>query len=196
MGVEEPRKSVQPMAYIYRYENGRFEQFEKPVVREQPLTIFVNGMEIATFLCTPEKLDYLTVGFLAFEGLINRLDEIRELDVDAEVGVVERADRDDAVVALAVAVEPIEHLRADVVDRRRRAALRLVDHSWRQIDRDDVVERAGQAARDVADAASDLDRRAAPGRKLPEQPRLVWSEAVAPRHQRGNRVEVTSDLVR
>ena len=51
------------MAYIYRYENGRFEQFEKPVVREQPLTIFVNGMEIATFLCTPEKLDYLTVGF-------------------------------------------------------------------------------------------------------------------------------------
>ncbi len=77
------------MAYIYRYENGRFEQFEKPVVREQPLTIFVNGVEIATFLCTPEKLDYLTVGFLAFEGFINRLDEIRELDVDAEVGVVD-----------------------------------------------------------------------------------------------------------
>jgi len=77
------------MAYIYRYENGRFEQFEKPVVREQPLTIFVNGVEIATFLCTPEKLDYLTVGFLAFEGLINRLDEICELDVDAEVGVVD-----------------------------------------------------------------------------------------------------------
>jgi FdhD protein len=77
------------MAYIYRYDNGHFEQFDKPVVREQPLTIFVNGMEIATFLCTPEKLDYLTVGFLAFEGLINSPDEIRELDVDAENGVVD-----------------------------------------------------------------------------------------------------------
>ena len=77
------------MAYIYRYENGRFEQFERPVVREQPLTIMVNGMELATFLCTPEKLDYLTVGFLAFEGLIRSPDEIRELDVDADNGVVE-----------------------------------------------------------------------------------------------------------
>jgi FdhD protein len=77
------------MAYIYHYENGRFEQFEKPVVREQPLTIFVNGVEIATFLCTPEKLDYLTVGFLAFEGFINSPDEIRALDVDAETGVVD-----------------------------------------------------------------------------------------------------------
>ena len=77
------------MAYIYRYDNGRFEQFDRPVVREQPLTIFVNGVEMATFLCTPEKLDYLTVGFLAFEGFIHSLDEIRELDVDAETGVVD-----------------------------------------------------------------------------------------------------------
>src|SRR5436190_19503550 len=77
------------MAYIIRNENVSFEQFEKPVVREQPLTIFVNGVEMATFLCTPEKLDYLTVGFLAFEGFIHSLDEIRELDVDAETGVVD-----------------------------------------------------------------------------------------------------------
>ena len=77
------------MAYIYRYENGRFTQFERPVVREQPLTIMVNGMELATFLCTPDKLDYLTVGFLAFEGLIHSPNEIRELDVDADNGVVD-----------------------------------------------------------------------------------------------------------
>src|ERR671932_318957 len=77
------------MAYIYRYENGRFGQFERPVVREQPLTIFVNGAELATCLGTPEKLDYITVGFLAFEGFIHSPDEIRELDVDAETGVVD-----------------------------------------------------------------------------------------------------------
>ena len=77
------------MAYIYRYDNGRFAQFERPVVREQPLTIVVNGAEVATFLCTPDKLDYLTVGFLAFEGLIHSPADIRELDVDAEHGVVD-----------------------------------------------------------------------------------------------------------
>lgn len=85
------------MAYIYRYENGRFEQFERPVVREQPLTIVVNGLEVATLLCTPEKLDYLTVGFLAFEGLIHSPDEIRDLDVDADSGVVEVALTTDVV---------------------------------------------------------------------------------------------------
>ena len=77
------------MPYIYRYENGRFDQFDKPVVREQPLTIVVNGSELATFLCTPIKLDYLTIGFLAFEGIIRSMQDIRALDVDLENGVVE-----------------------------------------------------------------------------------------------------------
>lgn len=77
------------MPYIYRYDNGRFTQFEKAVVREQPLTIMANGVELATFMCTPQKLDYLTVGFLAFEGIIEGPEAIRDLDVDPENGVVE-----------------------------------------------------------------------------------------------------------
>ncbi len=77
------------MPHIYRYENGRFTQFEKAVVREQPLTIVANGVELATFMCTPQKLDYLAVGFLAFEGIIDTLEAIRELDVDPENGIVE-----------------------------------------------------------------------------------------------------------
>jgi FdhD protein len=75
--------------YIYRYENGRFEQFEKSVVHEQPLTIVANGVELATFLCTPVQLDYLTIGFLAFEGIIGGLEDIHDLDVDPENGIVE-----------------------------------------------------------------------------------------------------------
>jgi FdhD protein len=77
------------MPHIYRYNHGRFTQFETPVVREQPLTIIANGVELATFLCTPEKLDYLTIGFLAFEGIISGVDDIRELDVDVDNGVAE-----------------------------------------------------------------------------------------------------------
>ena len=77
------------MPYIYRYDNGRFSQFEKTVVSEQPLTIMANGVELATLMCTPQRLDYLTVGFLAFEGMIQSLEDIRELDVDPEHGVVE-----------------------------------------------------------------------------------------------------------
>ena len=54
------------MAYIYRYDNGRFEQFDRPVVREQPLTIFVNGVEMATFLHA-RKTRLSDGGILAFE---------------------------------------------------------------------------------------------------------------------------------
>ncbi len=77
------------MSHIYRYDHGHFEHIERPVVREQPLTIIVNGTEIATLLCTPEQLDCLTIGFLAFEGFIHGIEDIRELDIDSEHGVVE-----------------------------------------------------------------------------------------------------------
>ena len=76
------------MPYVYRYENGVFGQFERPVVREQPLTITVNGVELATFLCTPVNLDYLVTGFLCFEGIIAGPEDIRSLDVDADNGAV------------------------------------------------------------------------------------------------------------
>ena len=76
------------MPHVYRYENGVFGQFERPVVREQPLTITVNGVELATFLCTPVNLDYLVTGFLCFEGIIAGPGDIRWLDVDADNGAV------------------------------------------------------------------------------------------------------------
>jgi len=54
------------------------------VVQEQSLTIFVNGRELATLQCTPNKLDCLVLGFLSFEGIIQGLDEIKHLEVFAE----------------------------------------------------------------------------------------------------------------
>ena len=47
------------------------------IVREVPLTILVNGTELATLLCTPDKLEYLAVGFLLSEGLITRDTKIK-----------------------------------------------------------------------------------------------------------------------
>lgn len=40
------------------------------IVREIPFTILVNGQEIVTLLCSPDKLEYLAIGFLLSEGLI------------------------------------------------------------------------------------------------------------------------------
>jgi len=58
------------------------------VVRELPLTIILNNQELVTLLCSPANLDYLAVGFLASEGLLNGKDEIKKIMVDDQRGVV------------------------------------------------------------------------------------------------------------
>lgn len=57
------------------------------IVRELPLTIFLNGRELVTTLCSPVDLEYLVVGILTSEGLIESKEEIKKLEVDAEAGV-------------------------------------------------------------------------------------------------------------
>jgi len=56
-------------------------------VVEKPLTIQVNDVEIATLLCSPDKLDYLTLGFLKSEGLIESIDGIDSLDINEDEGI-------------------------------------------------------------------------------------------------------------
>jgi FdhD protein len=52
------------------------------VATEVPLTILVNGTELATLMCTPTDLEALCAGFLLSAGVIDRAEEILELRVD------------------------------------------------------------------------------------------------------------------
>jgi len=51
------------------------------VAQEFPLTVFVNGREIVTLLCTPQKLNYLILGFLYFQGLIQKVEDVVSISV-------------------------------------------------------------------------------------------------------------------
>ncbi len=68
-------------------EDGR-ESIEDIVVREFPVTIILNNEELVTMLCSPKNLDYLTVGFLFSEGLLENRDEIKNVLVDENRGIV------------------------------------------------------------------------------------------------------------
>jgi FdhD protein len=63
-------------------------RIEKTVARELFLTIFLNGRELVTLLCSPQDLNYLAAGFLASEGLIKSKDEIKKIEVDDWSGIV------------------------------------------------------------------------------------------------------------
>ena len=71
---------------ILKYKNGHLFQDEDEIVTEFPLTIFVNGQEFATLVCTPSDLDELVVGFLASEGVIRFKDDLININVDSERG--------------------------------------------------------------------------------------------------------------
>ncbi len=58
-------------------------EVDSGIPEEAPLSIYVNGQELVTFMCTPAGQDALALGFLANEGLINELDEVVVLHVCA-----------------------------------------------------------------------------------------------------------------
>jgi len=64
---------------IIRYDKNGKISVTDTIVREHPLTILVNGTEIATLLCTPEKLEELAVGFLESEGLISNPECVKDI---------------------------------------------------------------------------------------------------------------------
>lgn len=63
-------------------------QVEDTVVTEFHLTIVLNKRELVTLLCSPAKLDFLTIGFLYSEGLINSKDIIKDIVLDPERGII------------------------------------------------------------------------------------------------------------
>ena len=58
------------------------------VVREAPVTIFLNDVDLVTLLCSPKDLEYLAVGFLFAEGLIKGKEDIKSIFADKKDGVV------------------------------------------------------------------------------------------------------------
>lgn len=62
----------------FRYEvfDGGWEPVDAEVIDEGKLTIFINGRELASLMCTPRDPEQLALGFLANEGFFSAIEEI------------------------------------------------------------------------------------------------------------------------
>lgn len=76
-------------ALIARIENGVNKQIEDLVAIERAITIYLNGEELATLLCTPSMVKELGAGFLLAEGWITRGEDIERIDFDPMDGIVD-----------------------------------------------------------------------------------------------------------
>ncbi len=69
------------MRTYYSWKAGGLREVKGQVVREQPLTVYVNGQRFITLLASPQKLDCLVVGYLWLEKVIGGFADIRRLAV-------------------------------------------------------------------------------------------------------------------
>ncbi|NLW91961.1 MAG: formate dehydrogenase accessory sulfurtransferase FdhD [Syntrophomonadaceae bacterium] len=70
------------------YERGQVVNKEVSVVCEEPLTVFLNNAELATMICSPSAYQELTVGFLISEGLLQKPEDLVEIRLQEEMGVI------------------------------------------------------------------------------------------------------------
>jgi FdhD protein len=77
------------MRTYFQLKGGRFQEVKAEVVREQPLTVYVNGERFLTLLCSPFDLEPLVLGYLWMEKVIAGLDEVAALEVSEVDGRAE-----------------------------------------------------------------------------------------------------------
>jgi FdhD protein len=92
---------------INKISKGASETVEDLVISEVPLTIFINDVELITLLCTPDKLDYLAVGFLYSEGFVKTEEDIALMSLDRKSNIFRLKTR-----------EPMEFEKSEIFGRR------------------------------------------------------------------------------
>lgn len=78
--------SAKETQLITKYEDGLLREEEDTIATEFPLTVFINGDEFATMVCTPTNIEELVIGFLASDGLILLPSDIESLSIDESKG--------------------------------------------------------------------------------------------------------------
>lgn len=72
---------------VLRYDGRRFSPVENRPVREFPLSLTVNGRDLATLIASPHDLPFLVAGFLRTQGMVETADDILALSVCGDSGV-------------------------------------------------------------------------------------------------------------
>lgn len=68
--------------------DGKLQEKDYFVAQEVPVTICINQTQVVTFLCTPQHLDELALGYLLGEGIVKKIDDIEEIQQDVKSGMI------------------------------------------------------------------------------------------------------------
>ncbi|MBI5575598.1 MAG: formate dehydrogenase accessory sulfurtransferase FdhD [Deltaproteobacteria bacterium] len=85
MSEKEKEETETPLP-VLRYDGRRLSGTDHFPVREFPIALTVNGIELATLIASPHDLVYLVAGFLRMQGLVKRADDLLALSVCGDFG--------------------------------------------------------------------------------------------------------------
>ena len=73
---------------ILIYRQGEVRPYQDTLVIEVPLTVYANGQELSTLVCSPQGYKELGVGYLLNEGLISDPADIQDIHHDSNKGIL------------------------------------------------------------------------------------------------------------
>ena len=88
MGARQKARNETAHTRILRISGGERTNLRDTIVLENPVTIFLNDIELVTLMCSPTHLDELAAGFLFTEGVISGKKDIKSVVADEAEGVV------------------------------------------------------------------------------------------------------------
>lgn len=71
---------------IHRYQDNAWSVVPDTVVAEKSISISVNGAACANLVCSPWDLKDIAIGYLCSEGLVKKLDDLKNVTIDEESG--------------------------------------------------------------------------------------------------------------
>ena len=74
------QKTILPIQY-HQYNKSHPSVKNAEIIVETPVSLTVNGENWLSFMCTPNELEALAVGFLFNEGVIQKSDEVESVRV-------------------------------------------------------------------------------------------------------------------
>ncbi len=94
-GGDLPEEKVSSVsAWLFEREGACHER-PQWLIKEQPMTLYLNGREMVTLLCAGHHLEELAAGFFYAEGFLERRDDLEQLDVKESEGRVYASIRTD-----------------------------------------------------------------------------------------------------
>ncbi len=78
---ESSTPGIAPDILVTRFVEGKWQQQTVSVPREFPFTIYINGRELVTVMCSPVKLNCLVLGYLYSEKIIHDMKDVVSMRV-------------------------------------------------------------------------------------------------------------------